>query len=63
MQAFKITADGAISQIRLVKSSGVDDLDQAAISAVAGVGHFEAFPEGFTDSSKTITVPLSFKLR
>ncbi len=61
--SFNITADGAISQIRLVKSSGVVDLDKAAISAVTGVGRFEAFPEDFNDASKTITVPLSFKLR
>ena len=61
--SFKIASDGAISQIQRLTSSGIETLDKAAIVAVAGVGQFEAFPETFVDESKTITVPVSFKLR
>jgi len=61
--SFRIEPNGEINSVTLVASSGVEALDKAAMSAVAGVGRFEPFPDNFAQSAKTITVPVSFKLR
>lgn len=61
--SFTIDASGSISQVKLLSSSGVGVLDEAAMNAVRRVGKFEPFPDTFTEGSRKISVPVSFELR
>ena len=58
--SFSIAADGSISGASVVKSSGVEDLDGAALKAVASARSIGPRPAGVSSS---ITVPISFNLR
>lgn len=57
--SFAIGADGSLSQISIAKSSGSEDLDKAALSAVQSARSIGQKPAGLPSQ---ITVPISFKL-
>ncbi|MBN6711925.1 energy transducer TonB, partial [Haemophilus haemoglobinophilus] len=56
--SFSIGADGSLSQISVAKSSGAEDLDKAALSAVQSARNIGPKPAGLPSS---ISVPISFK--
>lgn len=58
--AFTIGADGSLSNVRVVKSSGTNDLDQAALNAVQSARSIGPRPKGM---SSAINVPISFKIQ
>ena len=58
--AFNIAADGSLSGATVVKSSGSDDLDNAALSAVNAARSIGAKPAGIANS---ISVPISFTIQ
>ncbi len=58
--SFNIGADGAISGARVSKSSGNDDLDNAAIQAVQSARPIGPRPVGMGSS---ISVPINFTIR
>ena len=57
--SFSIGADGSISGASIAKSSGAEDLDNAALSAVNSARSIGPRPAGMGPS---ITVPISFKI-
>ena len=57
--SFAIGADGSISGASIVKSSGAEDLDNAALSAVNSARSIGPRPAGISSS---ISVPISFKI-
>ena len=57
--SFTIGADGSISGVAIAKSSGVDDLDNAALSAVISARSIGPRPAGMGAS---ISVPITFKI-
>ena len=58
--SFNIAADGSLSGATVVKSSGSDDLDNAALSAVNAARSIGAKPAGIANS---ISVPISFTIQ
>ena len=54
----RIAADGTLSGARIVKSSGSDEFDQAALDAIARVRSIGPRPDG-----KSETIRLSFKMK
>ncbi|MCT7375288.1 TonB family protein [Chelativorans salis] len=58
--AFTIAGSGAVSGVRVVRSSGSPVLDQAAIETVQRAAPFPAIPDGAGRSSWPFTVPLAF---
>ncbi|MDY4279957.1 MAG: energy transducer TonB [[Pasteurella] mairii] len=57
---FTIAADGGLSNAQVVKSSGTDDLDQAALKAVQSARSIGPKPKGM---GSAISVPISFKIQ
>ena len=57
--SFTIGADGSITGVAIAKSSGVEDLDNAALSAVNSARSIGPRPAGMGAS---ISVPISFKI-
>ena len=57
--SFSIGADGTISGASIAKSSGSEDLDNAALSAVNSARSIGPRPAGMGAS---ISVPISFKI-
>ncbi|QLB13499.1 outer membrane transport energization protein TonB [Bisgaardia hudsonensis] len=60
MVSFSIAADGTLTNVNVVKSSGASDLDEAALTAVKSARSIGPRPAGLGTS---ISVPISFKLR
>ncbi|WP_159585998.1 energy transducer TonB [Chelativorans xinjiangense] len=58
--AFTVAGNGAVSGIRVVRSSGSPILDQAAVETVRRAAPFPAIPDGAGRSSWPFTVPLAF---
>lgn len=58
--AFTIAANGGVSGIRIVRSSGHAILDEAALQAVHRAAPFPAIPSAAGRSSWGFTVPLAF---
>ncbi|MFU2047137.1 energy transducer TonB family protein [Avibacterium gallinarum] len=58
--SFNIAADGSLSNIQLVKSSGNNDLDKAALEAVNRTKSIGARPAGLSPS---MTVPIRFSIQ
>lgn len=58
--SFNIGANGNISDARITKSSGNDDLDNSALTAVKNARSIGPRPEGM---SASISVPISFKIQ
>ena len=60
--SFLIGPDGLISGLRVVRSSGFDSLDAAAILAVNNAAPFSAPPEKYFKQQVRVKVPISFEL-
>lgn len=58
--AFTIGSNGAVGNIRVVRSSGSPILDRAAVETVQRAAPFPAIPAGAGRSSWPFTVPLAF---
>ena len=58
--SFVVAADGSVSSIRMVGSSGSAALDEAALDAVRRAAPFPPIPEAAGRSSWNFTVPLAF---
>ena len=56
---FVIAANGGLAGVNLVRSSGSDRLDKAALDSVRSAAPFAAIPAGSGKSSWTFTVPMS----
>ena len=61
--AFTISRNGIVSRLRIVKSSGVKILDEAALSAVKKVGRFPAIPAGIRKPVLNYIIPISYRIR
>ncbi|HEV7306841.1 TonB family protein [Ensifer sp.] len=57
--AFVVAANGGLASVNLVRSSGSDRLDKAAIDSVRSAAPFAAIPAGSGRSSWSFTVPMS----
>ncbi len=60
---FEICADGRIENVRLLASSGVHSLDQAALRVPRALGRFEPLPKALGKSRWKLEVPLSYRIR
>jgi protein TonB len=60
--SFTLQPDGSISNLRIIHSSGVSALDQAAKKAVQKVGRFPPFPKASRRTHWEFTVPLHYRL-
>lgn len=60
--SFRLNADGEISQLSVVKGSGSERLDEAALEAVRQAAPFPPFPEGVKRTSWSFSLPLQFAL-
>ncbi|MEP9395879.1 TonB family protein [Mesorhizobium sp. KR2-14] len=58
--SFVVAADGSVSSIRMVGSSGSAALDEAALDAVRRAAPFPPIPDAAERSSWNFTVPLAF---
>lgn len=58
--SFVVVADGSVSAVRVVGSSGSDILDNAALEAVRRAAPFPPIPDSAGRSSWNFTVPLAF---
>ncbi|MEI2300680.1 TonB family protein [Ensifer sp. MJa1] len=56
---FVVAANGGLASVNLVRSSGSDRLDKAAIDSVRSAAPFAAFPAGSGKNSWSFTVPMS----
>ena len=56
---FTITPNGDVSEISLVKSSGYDNLDKAAIAMVKDSNPFPSLPQ---ETALSVKLPITFKL-
>jgi periplasmic protein TonB len=57
-----VTRDGAVASAVIVRGSGFDDLDQAAIDWVQRASPIPAFPDDMTQARIVMTVPFRFTL-
>ena len=60
---FTLLSNGAVQDIRIIRSSGFDILDEEAISTVKRASLFKPIPEKFNCSSLTMEVALAFQLK
>ena len=59
---FVVQADGRLTDIELLKSSGHPLLDEAALAAVRGVARFRPIPAELGRQDWPLSVPLKFRL-
>ncbi len=59
---FSVESDGSIHKLNIVKSSGFDVLDRAALKAVKKVRQFDAIPKLLNRSYWEFEIAVSFKL-
>ncbi|PTW61608.1 protein TonB [Breoghania corrubedonensis] len=59
--SFTIARSGAVSGLRVVRSSGSAELDSAAMENVTRVSPFPDFPDEMTQKSQTVTVPFRYQ--
>lgn len=59
--SFTVSASGQASGIRIARSSGQPELDQAALDAVRRAAPFPAIPDGAGRASWPFSVPIAFK--
>jgi protein TonB len=60
---FRIAADGTISQVRVVTSSGHRLLDDAAMAMVRNASPVPAIPSSLQRQAMTLVVPVSYTLQ
>ncbi len=58
--ALSVSRTGQLRAVRLIRSSGDADIDQAAIRAVQRAGRFAAAPKGLGDDAYDFSLSLSF---
>lgn len=61
--SFSIRHSGVISNIRVIKSSGVSSLDNAAIRAIQQTSRQLPYPAGMAKRSFQLTITLAYQLR
>lgn len=60
--AITISRNGQFSDIRLIRSSDAELLDQAALDTVRRLGHFLPLPADYSEDSWVVSVPLVYRL-
>ncbi|MCC7279894.1 MAG: energy transducer TonB [Chromatiaceae bacterium] len=60
---FVLQADGHIDRVRVARSAGDSDLDQAAVEAINRLGRFKPIPSVLGRDSWTLRIPIRFDLR
>ncbi|RZL94092.1 MAG: energy transducer TonB, partial [Variovorax sp.] len=61
MVRFTVLRSGQVTSAGLARSSGVGQIDSAALGAVRG--SLPAAPPGVTQSSLSVTIPLNYRVR
>jgi periplasmic protein TonB len=61
--AFTVQEDGRLGDIRVVKGSGFETLDGAAVETLRRVGAYRPIPDGIGRSRWPVRVPIVFDLR
>jgi protein TonB len=61
--AFTVSHSGTISQVRIIKSSGVSTLDTASIKAIQQISQKLPFLRGMPKKSLNLTMTLSYSIR
>lgn len=61
--SFVIYANGSIQNLKIVRSSGSDSLDQAAINTVKQISNRLPFPAEINRKQWQLTLPLVYRLR
>lgn len=59
---FVISPDGSVTSAEVAGTSGYPLLDRAAVEIIMNAAPFPPLPPEYEESSKTVTVPLQFKL-
>jgi periplasmic protein TonB len=59
---FRVSKDGEITNIKIIKSSGYEKLDEAALKSVKSVGKYKAIPSELENDYLDIQVPIKFNL-
>jgi protein TonB len=59
---FVITKNGDIQNVRIVKKSSFERLDEAAIGILTKINNFEPIPEKLNKNSWEITVPIVYQI-
>ena len=59
----KISRNGVLSMVHVVKSSKIQMLDDAALNAVKNAAPFEKFPEIIDNNSLSIETPIEFEIK
>jgi TonB family protein len=59
---FRITKDGKLKQIRLIRSSGSSDCDESAMNAIAACAPFKGLPADFAADSLDIKYTFNYKI-
>lgn len=57
---FRVSANGRMSGLALVRSSGKPRLDKEALAMARRAAPFPAFPQGMSRAPRTITLPIRF---
>jgi protein TonB len=60
---FTISRNGAISKLRIVKSSGISSLDKGALKTIHKIGRFPIFPSGLNKTFIDYIIPISYSRR
>ena len=63
MIRFDINNDGAIMNVRLKESSGINRLDESALSVISGLVAFDPLPSVLGVASLDLTVPMEYRLQ
>jgi protein TonB len=58
----RITADGAIKDVKVAKSSGYPVLDEEAVAKIKRAKSLPAPPDGFRGRDFSVVVPVIFRL-
>jgi len=59
---FVVSKDGQIKNIRIVKKSSFEKLDEAAIEILTKISNFEPIPDKLNKNSWEITVPIVYQI-
>jgi protein TonB len=59
---FSVARDGSLKGVDVLRSSGSEMLDRAALNAIRAAGGFPPPPPEFAGSETTLELPLSFRL-